>query len=128
MNIENNTNNKHNKNNKSNQKTMSDSLAHLTHEGKMALLAHAVELNGAKALVAKARVDAEGRLVGADADGWDDAWQIGGWFANKKMELKNPAKKAAVYDMLTQNGTNEIIKANLHKFLAASAAASAAFS
>jgi len=115
LNIENNTKNK---NNKSNKKTMSDALAHLTHEGKMALLAHAVELNGAKALVAKARVDAEGQLVGADADGWDDAWQIGGWFTNKKKELKDPAKKAAVYDMLTQDGTNEIVKANLEKFLA----------
>ena len=29
------------------------------------------------------------------------------------------AKKAALYAMLTQNGTNEIVKANLDNFLAA---------
>jgi hypothetical protein len=102
-------------------------MSDLTDKEKMGLFAHAVDVNGAKALAQRARVDEEGRLVGADADGWDDAWPVGMWLANKKMELKNPAKKAALYAMLTQNGTNEIVKANLDKFLTAYAASAAAY-
>jgi superfamily II DNA or RNA helicase len=92
----------------------------LTHEDKLALFHKTVEFN-AKALAFNARVDEEGALVAKGADGWDDAWPIGVWFKNKKKDLKDPAKKAAVYDMLTQDGTNKIVKANLEKFLAGQA-------
>jgi superfamily II DNA or RNA helicase len=89
----------------------------LTHEDKLALFHKAVEFN-AKALAFHARVDEEGQLVAKGADGWDDAWQIGKWFDFQKQKMKNPSKKPAVYDMLTQDGTNEIVKAHLEKFLA----------
>ena len=65
----------------------------------------AVAINGAQ-------VDEEGQLVASGG------WPIGAWFNYQKQNLQNPAKQAAVYDMLTQDGTNEIVKAKLDKFLA----------
>ena len=90
----------------------------LTNEDKFALYYKTVKLNDDKALAKSARVDEEGQLVAKDADGWNDAWPIGVWFTSRKQELKNPAKKAAIYAKLTQGGTNEIVKAHLEKYLA----------
>jgi len=97
-------------------------MSDLTNEEKMGLFAHAVDVNGAKALAQSACVNADGQLVSARFAGDEEAWPIGAWFNFQKMEMKNPAKKEAMYAMLTQNGTNEIVKAHLDKFLAASAA------
>ena len=79
---------------------------------KLPLFFKAVEMNSANALKKKARVDEEGQLVASGG------WPIGKWFSTKKTQLKTPSKKTALYDMLTQNGTNEIVKAKLDKFLA----------
>ena len=83
----------------------------------MSLFIHSVEINGDKALVQSARVNEEGQLVSSDAS--DASWKIGLWFSAQKQNLKNPSKKEAVYAMLTQDGTNEIVKAQLDKFLRA---------
>ena len=83
----------------------------------MSLFIHSVEVNGSKALNKCARVDAEGRFVRSDASDASDNWKIGLWFSAQKQNLKNPSKKEAVYAMLTQDGTNEIVKAQLDKFL-----------
>ena len=82
-------------------------------EDKMSLFFKAVEINGANALKRFSRVNEEGQLVPPT-----DGWKIGVWFAYQKQNLKNPSKQAALYAMLTQDGTNEIVKAKLDKFLA----------
>ena len=100
-------------------------MSDLTDEEKMGLFAHAVDVNGAKALVQSACVNADGQLVSARFAGDEEVWPVGAWFNFQKIKMKNPAKKAALYAMLTQDGSNEIVKANLDKFLAASAASAA---
>ena len=90
----------------------------MSQEEKMSLFIHSVEVNGTRVLNKCARVNAEGQLVSSDASDASDNWKIGLWFSAQKQNLKNPSKKEAVYAMLTQDGTNEIVKAQLDKFLA----------